>query len=680
MNKYVILLIIGFIFSSEFSMITAKTPFKGDPIEDLILFVPDNSASSISEDYGFMNLSGEIIVPPLYVHDLSCEDYDRILLGLTPENVPSFSCGMSRVYDPNRGYGFIDTRGVEVIPCQYEMALPFFEDLAAVRTDTGWGYINKKGEFIVVPKYYLATGFNEGRAFVAKSNNDSVSYSIIDSNGKLITNFIYADISRNYPYFSEGLAWCRKDDKWICVDRNGKIKFDKKVEYGETFVNGLSIFEEYSKYGIINKFGSVQLKPQYDRIYLSDIDSVYIVEKNGKLGAMNASFEPIIPPIYNWLNIGENGYFTAQKDEKYGFLNPVGKMIIPFKYDNADTFKENVGLACVELNGKYGYVNTIGEETIPLMYDQVYRFEDSGYAMVKRGDLYALIDAEQVPLIPYQEKAKVEAKGIGLSRLNAKSDVDINIPKNVMQNYRTIVLVIANEKYYSNKVSNVLFARNDGKSFSDYCKLTFGVSENNIMIIEDATLTQIKSGIKWLQQKASIGDVDKVIVYYAGHGIPDYSTSQSYLLPSDGNPLDLMSAYPLAEFYNQLSLINAKQCVAIIDACFSGMDRRGDAINEVRGISIKPSEELPKGNVVVLSACSGDEIAQPFPSKHHGVFTYYLLKYLQDNNGKGTIKELSNFIKRNVINTTLSITGKVQTPTLFLPQNKPISWESWEFK
>lgn len=680
MNKFVILLIIGFIFSSEFSMITAKTPFKGDPIEDLILFVTDNSASSITEYYGFMNLSGEIIVPPLYVHDLACADYDRMLLGLVPEDLPSFSCGMSRVYDPNRGYGFIDTRGVEVIPCHYEMVLPFFEDLAAVKTDTGWGYINKKGEFIVVPKYYLATGFNEGRAFVAKSNNDSISYAIIDSNGKLITDFIYDDISVDYPYFSEGLTWCKKDDKWICVDRNGKIKFDKKVEYGKTFVNGLSIFEENNKYGIVNKFGNVQLVPQYDKIYLSDIDGVYIFNINGRMGAMNASFKQIIPPIYDWLNIGENGYFTAQKDGKYGFLNPDGKMAIPFKYDNADIFKANVGLACVELNGKYGYVNTIGEETIPLMYDQVYRFEDSGYAMVKRGDLYAIIDAEQVPLIPYQERAKVAAKSIGLSRLNAKSDVDINIPKESMQNYRTAVLVIANENYYSNKVNNVVFARNDGKSFSNYCKLTFGVPEGNIMVIEDATLTQIKSGIKWLQQKASIGDVEKVIVYYAGHGIPDYSTSQSYLLPSDGNPLDLMSAYPLAEFYNQLSLINARQCVAIIDACFSGMDRRGEAINEVRGISIKPSVELPKGNVVVFSACSGDEIAQPFPAKHHGVFTYYLLKFLQDNNGKGTFKELGDFIKRNVMNTTLSTTGKVQTPILFLPQNESIPWESWELK
>ena len=590
---------------------------------------------------------------------------------------------MSRVCDPNRGYGFIDARGVEAIPCQYNMALPFFEDLAAVKTDTGWGYINKKGEYIVAPKYNLATGFNEGRAFVSKSDDESTShnlYAIIDSNGKLITDFIYDDISGDYPYFSEGLAWCKKDGKWICVDRNGKIKFDKKVDDEGTFVNGKSVFGEHKKYGIIDKCGNIQLMPQYDRIYISDIDSVYIVIKNGKMGAMNASFKPIIAPIYDWLNVGENGFFTAQKDGKYGFLDSEGKMAIPFKYDNADTFKENVGLACVELNGKYGYVNTIGEETIPLIYDQVYRFEDSGYAMVKRGDLYAIIDAEQVPLIPYQEMEKVRAKSIGLDQLNAKSDVDINIPKELTQNNRTIVLVIANEKYYSNKVNNVLFARNDGKSFSNYCKLTLGVPENNIMIIEDATLTQIKSGIKWLQQKASIGDADKVIVYYAGHGIPDYSTSESYLLPSDGNPLDLMSAYPLAEFYNQLSLINAKQCVAVIDACFSGLDRKGEAINEVRGISIKPSEELPKGNVVVLSACSADEIAQPFPAKFHGVFTYYLLKYLQDNNGKGTIKELGNFIKRNVMNTTLSTTGKVQTPTLFLPQNEPVSWESWQLK
>ena len=56
MNKYIISLIICLIFSSNVSMITANTPFKGDPIVDLIPYIPDNNTSSINEEYGFMNL------------------------------------------------------------------------------------------------------------------------------------------------------------------------------------------------------------------------------------------------------------------------------------------------------------------------------------------------------------------------------------------------------------------------------------------------------------------------------------------------------------------------------------------------------------------------------------------------------------------------------------------------
>ena len=631
--------------------------------------------------YGFMNMQGEIVIPAVY-YDSEFNDYLEFYGGpdIFQKNIGIFTCGLAIARDENRGYGFVNDEGIEVIPCQYKNAFPFNNGLAAVQnSDNKWGYINTSGELVVPLVYDSATLHRENRAFIEKNNK----LAFIDNTGKILTDFVFERIS-GFPFISENRIIIKKNGEDVCVDGNGKVIF-KCVNIVPSFYysEGLIPFsyKGENKTGLLDENGNVVLKPKYAEIKPFK-NGVTVVSNNNLQGVINKSCKELIPVKYPevYINPKDTSLILVRNDlNKYGFLNHDGKVVIPFKFDVASTFNNNI--AGVGIDNKYGYINSRGEQIIPLIYDNITLFDENGYAAVMRGSMWSVIDAEQKPLIPYVESPDVaEAKRKNLGKINGKSDVDINIPRTKHDKHNTAVLIIANEKYSSNKVGNVLYAKNDGKSFNNYCKLTLGIPENNIMLLDDATLTQLKTGIKWLQQKANISDINKVLVYYAGHGVPDYSTAQSYILPSDGNPLDLTTAFSLSEFYNQISLINTRQCLVFIDACFSGMDRRGEALNEVRGISIKPSEVLPKGNVVVLSACQGDEIAQPFPSKHHGVFSYYLLKYLQDHKGDGTVKELNDFLKRNVMNTTLTLTGKVQTPTLFIPAEKPFSWEQWEIR
>jgi hypothetical protein len=69
--------------------------------------------------------------------------------------------------------------------------------------------------------------------------------------------------------------------------------------------------------------------------------------------------------------------------------------------------------------------------------------------------------------------------------------------------------------------------------------------------------------------------------------------------------------------------------------------------------------------MVVLSAAQGDETAYPYQGKSHGLFTYYLLKKLQESSGNVTIGELSDYVIENVRKTSvLENNGKLQTPTV----------------
>ncbi len=255
-----------------------------------------------------------------------------------------------------------------------------------------------------------------------------------------------------------------------------------------------------------------------------------------------------------------------------------------------------------------------------------------------------------------QKREEIQIARIG-------SDVDKNIPTVKVKNERTFAVIIANENYQS--VASVPYARNDGNVFAQYCKQTLGLPESNVRLVTDATLNNIRAQVEWLQQVSNAyGGNAKIIVYYAGHGIPDENTKSSYLLPVDGIANNVNSGYKLDELYATLGALPA-QCVTVfLDACFSGSKREAGMLASARGVAIKAKASAPQGKMVVFSAAQGDETAYPHKDEGHGMFTYYLLKKLQETEGGCTLGELSNYIKTNVQQKSIVLNNKSQTPTV----------------
>ena len=99
-----------------------------------------------------------------------------------------------------------------------------------------------------------------------------------------------------------------------------------------------------------------------------------------------------------------------------------------------------------------------------------------------------------------------------------------------------------------------------------------------------------------------------------------------------------------------------------------------------RGIAIKPKAAAPQGNMFVLSAASGQETAMPYREKNHGLFTYYLLKKLQETKGSVTLKELSDFVTQNVKEQSNNINKKPQNPQVSLSGNMSSLWLSHKLR
>ena len=105
----------------------------------------------------------------------------------------------------------------------------FYEGFATVQKDGKWGYINTKGEQIVKCKFDGVGDFNEGFAAVKKDRK----WGYINTKGEQIVECKFDDVRD----FKEGFANVQKDGKWRYINTKGyPVIFDKsKNEIMEVF-------------------------------------------------------------------------------------------------------------------------------------------------------------------------------------------------------------------------------------------------------------------------------------------------------------------------------------------------------------------------------------------------------------------------------------------------------------
>lgn len=257
-------------------------------------------------------------------------------------------------------------------------------------------------------------------------------------------------------------------------------------------------------------------------------------------------------------------------------------------------------------------------------------------------------------------------------------DLDTNIPAGKNKNAKTFAVIIGNENYQ--RVATVPYANNDAAVFAKYCQKTLGIPSQNIRSYKDATYGTMLTALQDIRDitDAFEGEAN-VIFYYAGHGIPGENDQKAYLLPVDADGRQTQACLPLADLYKSLSELKAKSVVAILDACFSGAQRGEGMLASARGVAIKPKAETPQGNLVVISAASNDETAFPYKEKRHGLFTYYLLKDLQQSKGQISLGQLADDVSRQVKQQSVVINRKKQSPTVSPSPTVAATWRDIQF-
>ncbi|MQG56293.1 MAG: hypothetical protein FI709_00045, partial [SAR202 cluster bacterium] len=223
------------------------------------------------------------------------------------------------------------------------------------------------------------------------------------------------------------------------------------------------------------------------------------------------------------------------------------------------------------------------------------------------------------------------------------------------------VAVIIGNKDYAGSVPDVDFAHNDAEAMKRFVVEVLGFREGNVIELRDATKGNLESVFGTAEYaKGQLHDwvregLSDVVVFYSGHGAPGLRDKRGYLVPVDADPNRMeLNGYPVDLLYANLARIPARSIMVFLDACFSGETSKGMIVDSYSAIRVTP--KVPKGatSFTVLTAASGEQVANWDNEAKRGLFTRYLLEGLRgaadrdeygNGDGQVTLAEVKEYLK-----------------------------------
>lgn len=257
------------------------------------------------------------------------------------------------------------------------------------------------------------------------------------------------------------------------------------------------------------------------------------------------------------------------------------------------------------------------------------------------------------------------------------SDVDDPPPSKFKQNKNAYAIVIGIESY-RHKLPKADFAAHDAETVTKYLTKVIGYQEENVVtLLNDRALQSdmAKYFEKWLPN--NVGQGSTVFVYYSGHGAPNPKTGDAFLVPYDGDPTFIdQTGYSLKRLYENLNKLPSKEILVVLDSCFSGAGGRSVVAKGARPLVINMDKiVLSSGKINVLSAASDDQISSSYDVKGHGLFTYFMLKGIKNEDvmrpdGTIMIDDLFAYVKPQVERVARRQYNNEQSPQIIVPKKE----------
>lgn len=360
----------------------------------------DNNIIKFMQDYcwGAFNLQGEIICEPIFDSIISVTD-NLMKVGISRYNENAWKIyeryGIENCYSESLiTWGLFDIKGNMILSPEYsEIADKVINELIEIKKDEKIGYADITGRIILEPTYKSIGNFIDGYAVVTKKWYDS--YGVINSLFKEIIPCVFSNIKyeRETGLFKTDVGYKTADGKYI-AEVNGKVLYvNNKYKYCKDFHNDCAI--------------AVQAKN--NRIFYALI---------------NSKSEDVLPPIFNVLELLDNGLYKFKLNYKYGLADSKGNIILPNIYDGIEEFEDNLARVWIkeptdntDSYKRYGFIDFAGNEILPPLYEFILNRSEKNVVIMKN-NIWGLYNIETNVITEVAEAAYLGPCRDGLCSIN----------------------------------------------------------------------------------------------------------------------------------------------------------------------------------------------------------------------------------------------------------------------
>jgi hypothetical protein len=271
-----------------------------------------------------------------------------------------------------------------------------------------------------------------------------------------------------------------------------------------------------------------------------------------------------------------------------------------------------------------------------------------------------------------KDLTSVMEQAVDLARLGGppqktKKTSDVDLPKRRLAvRPDDFAIIVGVERYRA--LPDADYALRDAEAVRKHVQ-AIGFPPQNIVYLTgpNATRSALTGYLnEWLPRNVKANS--NVLFYFSGHGTPDVTSGEAYIVPWDGDPRFLTSSgYATKQLYADLAKLPAKRSLVVLDACFSGNGGRSVLPKGARPLVAQVAQGFDFKNLVLLSAAGAGEITGTDDEQGHGIFTYYFLKGLSgaaaDANGSVTAEGLYWYLKP-LVHDQANRQNREQTPTI----------------
>jgi len=297
----------------------------------------------------------------------------------------------SIIIQKDKKYGLVDHIGATIIEPEYKEIKPISDEYAngyiVTTTDNKMGVIARDKAVVVEAKYQDIQALYGNGNYVVKEGN---SWQIVDSEGN---TYLKGKFDSVKSIQGENVI-VNSNKKYGVMTLSGETKIEAKYQDLTHSFDNNYIFQENSKYGIINLAGEVMLKPAYDSLIYRAESGIFEGDKQTAENTdfIGNDFTVKLSGILSEIDT-ELGYMKIRVGNEYKYYN--------FKFEektSKELLKGNT-LFLDKKDEKYGYVNKDGVVVVDYIYDDATEQNKFGYVSVKKGGMWGCIDSKGKQII-----------------------------------------------------------------------------------------------------------------------------------------------------------------------------------------------------------------------------------------------------------------------------------------